>query len=125
MQLTSEQQEQIQQAKANNERRVTLPFSPAQKQDWQQAVEQELGGKEENVSRFRLVKAAAEQPGIFGDVRRAILLSRLPVGELAAAIGVDQRVFSDFRAGEADLPSAAFERLVETLGLRLMHEIPR
>jgi hypothetical protein len=68
---------------------------------------------------------AAEQPGFFGDIRRAILLSRRPTGELAAAIGVDTRIFSEFRTGEAELPAAALDRLLEVLGLRVMQEIPR
>jgi hypothetical protein len=65
---------------------------------------------------------AAEQPGFFGDVRRAILASRRPIDELAAAIGVDARVLSDFRAGNEELPAGALDRLLETLGLRLMQE---
>jgi hypothetical protein len=41
------------------------------------------------------------------------------------AIGVEARVLADSRAGEAELPVAALDRLIETLGLRLMREIPR
>jgi hypothetical protein len=125
MQLTPQQQEQINQAKARGEQRVTLQATAAQKAAWREAVTQELAGKDENVAQFRKIKTAAEQPGFFGDVRRAIVLSRRPVAELARVIGVEPRKLSDFRAGEAELPSAALERLVETLGLRLMQEISR
>jgi hypothetical protein len=52
------------------------------------------------------------------------MLSRRPVQELAAEIGVDSALLFGFRAGGAELPSAALDRLIETLGLRLMQEIP-
>jgi hypothetical protein len=125
MELTPEQREQIMQAKAAGEKRVTLNFTPQQKAEWHATVQQELAAKEENIAHVRKIKAAAEQRGFFGDVRRAIALSGRPVHELAIEIGVDWRVLSDFRAGDAELPSAALERLIETLGLRLMQEIPR
>jgi hypothetical protein len=125
MQLTSEQQEQIRQAKALGERRISVSFTPEQRKSWREIVDQELAGKEENIAHFRKVKAAAEQPGFFGDIRRSIALSRLPIGELSTAIGIDPRVLSEFRAGDAELPSAVLDRLVDVLGLRLMQEIPR
>jgi hypothetical protein len=88
-------------------------------------VDQEMAGKEANIAHFRKIRTAAEQPGFFGDVRRAILLSRPSIDKLAADIGVEARTLSDFQAGEAELPAAALDRLIETLGLRLMQEIPR
>lgn len=123
MSLTPEQQEQVRQAKAAGDKRVTVRDTPQQQSQWQAAVEQELAGKEENIAHFRKIKAAADLPGFFGDVRRAIAQSRRRPSELANEIGVDERQFSDFRAGEADLPSTALDRLIETLGLRLMREI--
>ena len=125
MQLTPEQQEQVRQAKAAGDTRVTIGFTTEQKSEWVTAVEQELAGKAENIAHLRKIKAAANLPGFFGDVRRAIALSRRPVDALAAEIGVDWRVLSDFRAGDAELPSAVLERLIDALGLRLMQEIPR
>jgi hypothetical protein len=125
MELTPEQQEQVRQAKAAGEKRVRLSFTPQQKTEWEAALQQELAGREENIAHFRKIRAAAEQPGFFGDVRRAIALSRIPIYELAVEVGVDARLLSDFRAGEADLPAATLDRLIETLGLRLMQEIPR
>lgn len=125
MQLTPQQQTQLREAKALDQQRVSLHFTAKQKGDWRDAVEQELAGKEENLAHFRKIQKAAEQPGLFGDVRRAIALSRRPLAELAAAIGVEPDLLSDFRAGEMELPSTALDRLAETLGLRLMQEIPR
>lgn len=83
-----------------------------------------MAGKEENISHLRKIKTAAEQRGFFGDVRRAIALSRRPIHELAAEIGVEAVLLSDFRVGDAELPSAVLDRMIETLGLRLMQEIP-
>jgi hypothetical protein len=125
MKLTLEQQEQVQQAKARGERRITLAFTPEQRKEWRQLVDLEIEGKEKNIERVRKIKAAAEQPGFFGDVRRAILLSRPSIPDLATSIGVDWLLLSDFQAGDADLPAIALDRLMESLGLRLMQEIPR
>jgi hypothetical protein len=125
MQLTPEQQDQIRKAKAAGDQRVTTGFTDEQKEQWEAAVQEELAGKEENLAHMRRIQAAAERPGFFGDLRRAIIASHLSVVELSAATGVDQRLLSDFRAGDAELPAAALERLVDTLGLRLMQEIPR
>ena len=124
MELTPEQQNQLEQAKAAGEKHVRLCFTPEQREQWRAAVEEELAGKDENIVHIGKIRGAAEQPGFFGDVRRAIVLSRRPVDELATAIGVDVRLFSDFRAGEAELPAAALDRLIEILRLRLMQEIP-
>ena len=125
MQLTPEQQDQLQQAKAAGETRVHLRLTAEQRHKWHAAVEEELACKDENIAHVQNVRAAAEQPGFFGDVRRAIILSRRPAAELAKEIGVDLILFSDFRAGEAELPALALDRLLEALGLRLMQEIPR
>jgi hypothetical protein len=125
MELTPEQQAQLRHAQAAGEQRAALSFTPRQKAEWQAAVQQELAGREENLDRLRKIKAAAEAGGLLGDLRRAITSSRRPVQELAGEIGVDWRLLSDFRAGDAELPSAALDRLVAALGLRLMREIPR
>jgi hypothetical protein len=127
MHLTPEQQQQqqVQRARAAGEKRALLRFAAGQKEQWQAAVGQEMAGKEANIAHFRKIKQAAEQPGFFGDIRRAITLSRRPVDELAGQIGVDPRLLSDFRSGDAELPSAALDRLLDFLGLRLMQEIPR
>ena len=125
MPLTPEQQDEVRQAKAAGDNRVTIGFTAEQKDQWKAAVQEELAGKEENIAHLRKIQAAAKQPGFFGDLRRAIAASRRSVDELSAGIGVDQRLLSDFRAGDTELPAVVLERLVDTLGLRLMQEIPR
>jgi hypothetical protein len=125
MELTPQQQDQVRQAKASGEKRVTIKFTPEQKRDWSGAVEQEAAGKDANIAHIRKIQAAAAKPGFFGDVRRAITVSRRPIEDLANEIGVDARLLSDFRSGDAELPAIALDRLIETLSLRLMQEIPR
>jgi hypothetical protein len=125
MQLTPDQQSELDRARAAGEKRVRLAMTPEQRAQWKAAAEQELAGREENIDHVRKIRAAAEQDGFLGDLRRAIAQSRRPVHDLAAEIGIDARLLSDFRAGEAELPAAALDRLIAALGLRLMHEIPR
>jgi DNA-binding MarR family transcriptional regulator len=125
MQTTSEQKEQIRQARERGERRIYMELTPEQKREYREAVALEMAGKEVNIARGLKIKAAAEQPGFFGDIRRAVLLSRPSITELASAVGVDQCVLSEFLADEAELPAAALDRLLKQLGLRLMQEIPR
>ena len=125
MELTPEQEEQVRQARTLGSRRVMLVFTPEQREQWQAAVEQELSDKEENVAHFRKVKAAAERPGFFGDLRRAIASSLRHTDQLADEIGVAPQLLWDFCAGDAELPAAALDRLIASLGLRLMREISR
>jgi hypothetical protein len=125
MPLTPEQQDDVRKARAAGDKRVMIGFTAQQKDQWEATVQEELAGKEENIAHLRRIQAAAEQPGFFGDLRRAIVASRRSLDELSAGIGVDQRLLSGFRAGDAELPAAALERLVDALGLRLMQEIPR
>ena len=123
--MTPEQQQIVDKARAAGEKRVTLRFTPEQKVEWQEALQQELDGRGETIAHIQKIKAVAEQPGFFGDVRRAIALSRRRIDELANVSGIDVRLLSDFRAGEADLPSAALDRLLDFLRLRVMLEIRR
>lgn len=125
MHFTTDQQEQLREAKLRGERHATMLFTPEQRKAWRDTVDKELAGKHDNLEHFRKIKQAAEQAGFLGDIRRAIVLSRRPIDELAVAIGVEPRTLSDFRTGEAELPAVALDRLIETLGLRLMQEIPR
>jgi hypothetical protein len=125
MQLTPQQQQQIREAKESGQRRSLVSFTPQQRKSWRDSVQQELAAKEQNVAHIQQLMLAAEEPGFFGDVRRAILLSQRPVAELATTIGVEPQQLSSFRAGTEELPSAALNLLIETLGLRLMQEIPR
>jgi ribosome-binding protein aMBF1 (putative translation factor) len=125
MRLTPEQEEEVRVAKARGDRRATIGFTADQKREWEDAVRDESAAREDNLARLRKLKTAAEQPGFFGDVRRAIIASRQPAEELSKTIETDPQLLSDFRAGEAELPAAALERLIQALGLRLMQEIPR
>ena len=124
MQLTPQQEEQIRAAKEAGQTRATLDFTVEQRRQWEAAVAAELAGKEENIAHHQRIQAAARELGFLGDIRRAIIFSRRPVNELAAELGIDEPLLSDFRTGDADLPSTALAKLVDILGLRLMQEIP-
>lgn len=125
MQLTPEQQAIVDKARAAGEKRATLSFTSAQREEWKEAVHAELDSRDETIAHLKKIKAAAEQAGFFGDVRRAIALSGRRVDELARDCGIEATLLSDFRAGEADLPSPVLDRLLAILGLRLMLEIRR
>ena len=125
MQWTSEQIDQIKSAVAEGRRRVAVQMTDVQRQLWRQEVATEDAGRGETVARVRRIRAAAMRPGVFGDLRRAIALARIPDSELARLVGVDVQLLDRFREGEAELPADAIERLAATLGLRLMHEIPQ
>ena len=125
MQLTPEQQAVVDKAKAAGEKRALLSFTSGQTEEWQDAVRRELEGRDETIAHVQKIKAAAEQAGFFGDVRRAIAISGRRVDELARDSGIEARLLSDFRAGEKELPSAALDRLLSILGVRLMLEIRR
>lgn len=125
MELTREQEEQVRRARAVGSRRVTLEFTPEQREQWQTAAQQEVSEREANLAYFRKVKAAAERPGFFGDLRRAMASSGRSMDQLAAEVGVAPQHLSEFRAGDAELPAAALDGLIQALGLRLMREIER
>jgi sRNA-binding protein len=124
-QLTAEQIEHIKSAVAEGKRRVAVPMTDVQRQLWRQEAAAEDAGRDETVARVSRIRAAAMRPGVFGDLRRAIAVARIPDTELAGLVGVDVHLLDRFREGEAELPADAIERLAATLGLRLMHEIPR
>jgi hypothetical protein len=125
MRFSSDQISQIDAAKAAGQERISLVLTEAQKKEYQKAVEQEVASQGENASHFHRIKLAAEQPGFFGDIRRAMMVAHRPIDDLAREIGVTPQVLSSFRTGDVDLPAAALDLLVATLRLRLMQEIPR
>jgi hypothetical protein len=63
MKLTPDQEAWLRHAKAAREKRVTLPITAEQIEEWRKAVQEELAGKAENIAQIRKVEAAAEQPG--------------------------------------------------------------
>jgi hypothetical protein len=122
MQLTEEQKATIErQRRENPGGRLRIELTDEQRRDYQQAVEQEEAGREKNLAWRQKITAAAQEVGFSGDLRRAILnLRGLNSRLLADKIGVALDLFEAFRAGEAELPTSAVDRLVESLGLRLV-----
>jgi hypothetical protein len=125
MQLTPGQVDQITLALAEGKRRASVSMTDAQRQLWQNEVAAEDQGRDDTVARVSRIRAAAIRPGFFGDLRRAIAMARIPDARLAGLVGVDVQLLEQFREGDTELSADAIERLIATLGLRLMHEIPR
>lgn len=123
MQLTPEQQAEIERQRSDGRRRLHVTMTDEQRAEYRRLVALEDAGMEENKAYARKLMAAAAEPGFSGDLRRAIGRSRHSPDELAVEIGVAPELLDRFCTGEADLPTAAIDRLVETLGLRLMAEI--
>ncbi len=69
----------------------------------------------EIIARYHRRRAAEQEAGLRGDLRRAITASLIGPDELASAAGVGQ--FMAFQEGQDDLPLSAFGRLTERLGL--------
>lgn len=125
MQLTADQVDQIRSALAAGRRRISLMPTDVQRQLWRQEAAAEDACREDTVTRVGRIRAAATRTGVFGDLRRAIAMARIPDAHLAGLLDIELELLERFREGEADLPAAAIERLAATLNLRLMHEIPR
>jgi hypothetical protein len=125
MQLTADQVDQIRSALAAGRRRISLMPTDVQRQLWRQEAAAEDACREDTVAHVWRIRAAATRTGVFGDLRRAIAMARIPDAHLAGLLDIELELLERFREGEADLPAAAIERLAATLNLRLMHEIPR
>jgi hypothetical protein len=126
LQLTDEQQAALREQLAATppERRVGVPLTPEQAAAYRQAVAEELAGKKEMTDYVRKLRAAEQEPGLFGDLRRAINASRLERTLIAAEIGTTPDELDKFRTADAPLPPEALKRLVDVLGLQLMQQIP-
>lgn len=124
MQLTPEQREQVESAKAAGEHRVVLEFTPEQRADWEAARDAALAEKDEVIASLHRMQAAETEETFSGRLRRAITASRRNPEALANEIGIDPQTFANFRCGDTTLPSDVIDRLIAALGLRLMQEIP-
>lgn len=125
MELTADQVDQIRSALAEGRRRISLTPTDVQRHLWRQEAATEDAYRDDTVARVGRIRAAATRTGVFGDLRRAIAMARIPDAHLAGLLDIEPDLLVRFREGEADLPAAAIERLAATLNLRLMHEIPR
>jgi hypothetical protein len=119
IQLTPEQREQLQIAKAS------LPqfaLSTEQRARMKEAIAQEVAGRQANEMKLGKLLTAEQEPGFSGSLRRAISAAQVPITGLAESIAIDPRQLDAFRTGEATLPSDVVDRLVDVLHLRLVEE---
>jgi hypothetical protein len=123
VQLTPEQQAQVNQAKAEGRQRILLAMTPEQAQNDAREVAVEEFGREENIRLARLRRQARNEPGFSGDLRRALASLHKPPQTIAAEIAADGELLDQFCRGEAELPTDVVDRLVAHLDLRLMRTI--
>lgn len=121
MQFTAEQKREIERQRQLGQR-ILVDFTPEQEAEWKRLVAAEMAAKPENQAWARKFFAALEEPGFSGDLRRAISTSKRTTEEIVDATGIDPMCLDQFRIGEGELPSAAIDRLVQYLGLRLVAE---
>ena len=123
IQLTPEQQEQVQRAKEAGDCRIVLTATSDQDAPLRQAIAEEDAAMAQNKADAVQRHTALNEMGFSGDLRRAIARSRRTNSDLAPLIGVTEQQLDAFRRGDEELPSGAVSRLVSVLGLRLMAEI--
>ncbi|MEO8497814.1 MAG: hypothetical protein ABI614_22335, partial [Planctomycetota bacterium] len=66
-----------------------MAFTDQQKARWQRLAGEEQDERQATIGRIERIREAAQQPGFFGDLRRAISAAHRPLSELAATIGVE------------------------------------
>jgi len=74
------------------------------------------------LDRAAQLEIALQEPTVSGQLRLAIVASRLQYTDLARYAGISPQELADVMVGEAELNSTAFDRLAETLGCRLVAE---
>jgi len=126
MQLTADQWADIERQHRENPgtRHVTITPTPEQAEEHRRAVEEEEAARDANSAYALKLLAALEEPGFSGDLRRAIVASREEHNDLARELEIDSTLLEEFLDGDASLPTAVVDRLVELLGLKLT-AIPR
>ncbi len=74
----------------------------------------------EMAARLERMERAEREPGVRGELRRAIRDALVAPRRLAEATGVDVDLIRGFQEGRADLPSADLERLAGHFGLTVV-----
>lgn len=123
MQLTPEQLAQVEAARQEGRRRVHLTLTDGQRAEQRRKIAEEDAARDENIAAYHRRRQAEAEPGLAGDLRRAITAARRLPQQLAAEAGTTVELLEGFREGAADLPLDVVDRLVGLLGLRLMAEI--
>lgn len=79
------------------------------------------GEREAVLAQLRRMDLASAEPGLCGRLRRAVAKSARPIRQLADAMGVPSARLQEFLEGQANLDSAALERLAAHLELTLVY----
>lgn len=101
-------------------RRINRKLTPEEEERLKIAraqVEQELP---ELLERGRMAKAASQENTASGALRRAIHGDNLTLPQIARQVGITTTELDMFLTGESTLQSDVIDRLVETLGCKLV-----
>jgi len=79
------------------------------------------GEREVVLAQLERMDIAAAEPGVCGQLRRAVAKADTHMHTLAGEIGIQPMLLQDFLEGLADLDSATIDRLAERLGLTLVY----
>ena len=118
-QLTSEQRAEIERQRQadTNCRSFVVESTPLQREAHAWKAGQALAGRDEDQEHFRKMQKASQEQTFSGELRRALDAIGSQVLALPDKLGIDWRLLSDFRAGEAPLPSDVIDRLIRELHL--------
>lgn len=103
-------------------RRVYRDLTPEEAERLQMAREQAQAEMPDILQRADKLEAALREETVSGQLRQAVVASRLQYVDLARHAEISAQILADFMVGEAELNSAAFDRLAEVLGCRLVGE---
>jgi hypothetical protein len=87
---------------------------------WRAGVEEELQAMPENIARAKRFRAALAEPGVAGQLRRAIVDRHIRTADLAEQAGVSFESLDGFLFGESPLDSDAFARVAAALRYELV-----
>lgn len=100
-------------------RRVYRDFTPEERAHWEQAVRETEAELPRLMAQLSQLRAAAAEPSLSGQLRRAVHSATLPLPRIADRCAIDLRTLGAFLRGEATLPSDVMDRLAEVLGDQL------
>ena len=94
-------------------------MSEAQRAAWQQVRRQVEAELPDLIDRNRMATAAAAEPTLSGELRRAIHSGPSSLNTIAGSIGISVLELDQFLTGERSLPSHVMDQLAQALGYEL------
>ena len=94
-------------------------MNDVQRAAWQKACRQVEAELPELIDRNRMATAAAAEPTLSGELRRAIHSGPSSLSTIAGSIGITVLELDQFLTGERSLPSHVMDQLAHALGYEL------